>query len=139
MVRVKDNPEVLEMATELSRFGLPIADMSRQLFEEHRFAYLQLVAVALQRAQLDPKRRFVRFDDIARSREQEVADLAECGVTKCQLSVCPSSRTAGLSSAVPLGLGEFSAPPSQRFRGCETKGRGWRKERRKRMQKTPRD
>src|SRR5436305_11141240 len=53
------SPEVLEMATELSRFGLPIADMSRQLFEEHRFAYLQLVATALQRAELDTERRFV--------------------------------------------------------------------------------
>ena len=51
--------EVLEMATELSRFDLPIADMSRQLFEEHRFAYLQLVAAALQRAELDTERRFV--------------------------------------------------------------------------------
>src|SRR5947208_4236520 len=51
--------EVLEMATELSRFDLPIADMSRQLFEEHRFAYLQLVATALQRAELDADRRFV--------------------------------------------------------------------------------
>jgi len=53
------SPEVLEMATELSRFDLPIADMSRQLFEEHRFAYLQLVATVLQRAQLDTERRFV--------------------------------------------------------------------------------
>ncbi|MBV9042809.1 MAG: DHH family phosphoesterase [Acidimicrobiia bacterium] len=53
------SPEVLEMATELSRFDLPIADMSRQLFEEHRFSYLQLVATALQRAELDQQRRFV--------------------------------------------------------------------------------
>jgi phosphoesterase RecJ-like protein len=51
--------EVLQMAAELSRFDLPIADMSRQLFEEHRFAYLQLVATVLQRAQLDTSRRFV--------------------------------------------------------------------------------
>src|SRR5438270_8150573 len=51
--------EVLQMAAELSRFDLPIADMSRQLFEEHRFAYLQLVAAVLQRAQLDTSRRFV--------------------------------------------------------------------------------
>jgi phosphoesterase RecJ-like protein len=51
--------EVLEMATELSRFDIPIAEMSRQLFEEHRFAYLQLVATALQRAELDLERRFV--------------------------------------------------------------------------------
>jgi phosphoesterase RecJ-like protein len=53
------SPEVLEMATELSRFDLPIADMSRQLFEEHRFAYLQLVAAVLQRAELDADLRFV--------------------------------------------------------------------------------
>jgi len=53
------SPEVLEMATELSRFDLPIAEMSRQLFEEHRFTYLQLVATALQRAELDAERRFV--------------------------------------------------------------------------------
>jgi bifunctional oligoribonuclease and PAP phosphatase NrnA len=53
------SPEVLEMATELSRFDLPIAEMSRQLFEEHRFAYLQLVAAVLQRAELDADRRFV--------------------------------------------------------------------------------
>jgi phosphoesterase RecJ-like protein len=53
------SPEVLDMATELSRFDIPIAEMSRQLFEEHRFAYLQLVAAALQRAELDTERRFV--------------------------------------------------------------------------------
>ncbi|SRR5581483_4008970 len=62
--------EVLEMAAELSRFDLPIADMSRQLFEEHRFAYLQLVATVLQRAELDKARRFVATwitrDDLAR-------------------------------------------------------------------------
>ena len=58
------------MATELSRFDLPIATMSRQLFEEHRFAYLQLVATVLQRAELDTVRRFVvtwvTADDLAR-------------------------------------------------------------------------
>src|SRR5438477_191202 len=53
------SPEVFEMASELSRFDLPIADMSRQLFEEHRFAYLELVAAVLQRAKLDAYRRFV--------------------------------------------------------------------------------
>src|SRR5436309_4173695 len=62
--------EVLEMATELSRFDLPIAGMSRQLFEEHRFAYLQLVAAVLQRAELDADRRFVfawiTADDLVR-------------------------------------------------------------------------
>ena len=52
-------PAVFELAAELSTFDLPIASMSRQLFELHRFAYLQLVAVALERAVLDRELRFV--------------------------------------------------------------------------------
>ena len=52
-------PEVFGLAEELSSFGLPIADMTRQLFEEHRFAYLQLIATCLARAELDRDRRFV--------------------------------------------------------------------------------
>jgi phosphoesterase RecJ-like protein len=52
-------PEVFELAAELSAFDLPIASMSRQLFELHRFAYLQLVAVALERAVLDRDLRLV--------------------------------------------------------------------------------
>jgi phosphoesterase RecJ-like protein len=52
-------PEVFALAEELSRFDLPISSMSRQLFEEHRFDYIQLVAAALGRAELDKERRFV--------------------------------------------------------------------------------
>jgi phosphoesterase RecJ-like protein len=52
-------PEVFELAAELSTFDLPIASMSRQLFELHRFAYLQLVGVALERAELDRELRLV--------------------------------------------------------------------------------
>ena len=52
-------PGVFALAEELSAFQLPIADMTRQLFEQHRFAYLQLVATCLSRAQLDPDLRFV--------------------------------------------------------------------------------
>ena len=52
-------PEVFELAAELSTFDLPIASMSRQLFELHRFAYLQLVGVALDRAELDRELRLV--------------------------------------------------------------------------------
>jgi phosphoesterase RecJ-like protein len=52
-------PAVFALAEELSAFDLPIAAMSRQLFEEHRFTYLHLVGAALERAQLDPGRRFV--------------------------------------------------------------------------------
>jgi phosphoesterase RecJ-like protein len=52
-------PEVFELARELSCFDLPIPELSRTLFEEHRFAYLQLLADALQHAQLVPDKRFV--------------------------------------------------------------------------------
>ena len=52
-------PEVFALAHELSLFDLPIAEMSRHLFDEHRFAYLKLIATCLERAELDPKLRFV--------------------------------------------------------------------------------
>jgi len=62
-------PEVFELAAELAQFGLPIAAISRQLFEEHRLAYLRLVGSALGRAELDAGRRFVATwvtaDDLA--------------------------------------------------------------------------
>ena len=67
-------PEVFALAQELAGFDLPIADMTRQLFETHRFAYLQLVAAALARAELDPELRFVAtwitMDDFAALRGQ---------------------------------------------------------------------
>jgi phosphoesterase RecJ-like protein len=52
-------PEVFALATELSAFGLPIQAMTRQLFEEHTFAYLQLIGECLSRARLDRDRRLV--------------------------------------------------------------------------------
>ena len=52
-------PEVFELATELSRFDLPIADLTRQLFEEHSFRYLKMVGACLARAELDTELRFV--------------------------------------------------------------------------------
>jgi bifunctional oligoribonuclease and PAP phosphatase NrnA len=50
---------VFELAAELAAFDLPIAEITRQLFEEHRFAYLQLVSHCLGRAQLDESLGFV--------------------------------------------------------------------------------
>src|SRR5438105_13131193 len=41
-------PAVFELACELASFDLPIAAITRQLFEEHRFAYLQLVAAVVE-------------------------------------------------------------------------------------------
>ena len=42
-----------------SRFDVPVSRLSRQLFEEHRFAYLKLLGEALAAAELDVERRFV--------------------------------------------------------------------------------
>lgn len=52
-------PAVFAMAERLARYDLPIAHLSRCLFEEHRFAYLQMVGEALGNAQLDEARSFV--------------------------------------------------------------------------------
>jgi bifunctional oligoribonuclease and PAP phosphatase NrnA len=52
-------PAVFELARELSCFDVPIPELSRTLFEEHRFAYLQLLARALQNAVLVPEKQFV--------------------------------------------------------------------------------
>ncbi len=67
-------PAVFELARELACFDLPIAELSRTLFEEHRFAYLQLLADALQTAVLVPNKRFV-WTKVSQ------ADLARHGVT----------------------------------------------------------
>jgi phosphoesterase RecJ-like protein len=50
---------VFDLAREFLEFDVPVARLSRQLFEEHRFVYLKLLADALERAQLDSDRRFV--------------------------------------------------------------------------------
>ncbi len=52
-------PDVFALAQELSGFDLPIGSMNRQLFEEHRLAYLRLAGAALLRAEYDGDRRFV--------------------------------------------------------------------------------
>jgi bifunctional oligoribonuclease and PAP phosphatase NrnA len=52
-------PEVFALAQELSEFDLPIAMASRELFEKHRFDYLQMAGACLARAELDPELRFV--------------------------------------------------------------------------------
>ena len=50
---------VFDLARELVEFDVPVARLTRELFEEHRFAYLQLLAEALAGAHLDVERRFV--------------------------------------------------------------------------------
>ena len=50
---------VFQLAEELAAFDLPISELSRTLFEEHRFAYLKLVADVLGQAVLVPEKKFV--------------------------------------------------------------------------------
>ena len=52
-------PEVFDLARRLTEFDVPVARLSRTLFEEHRFAYLQLLAEALANAELVREQRFV--------------------------------------------------------------------------------
>jgi phosphoesterase RecJ-like protein len=51
--------EVFDLARELVAYDVPVSRLSRTLFEEHRFAYLQLLGEALARAVLVPEQRFV--------------------------------------------------------------------------------
>ena len=51
--------EVFALAEELAQYDLPIAEVTRELFEKHRFAYVQLAAMVLARAELDEERSFV--------------------------------------------------------------------------------
>src|SRR5215471_7329882 len=53
------SPRVFDLARELVEFDVPVSRLSRQLFEEHRFAYLQLLAEALASAELDVDHHFV--------------------------------------------------------------------------------
>lgn len=52
-------PAVFELARELVAFDVPVAELSRTLFEEHRFAYLRLLSEVLGRAELYSADRFV--------------------------------------------------------------------------------
>jgi phosphoesterase RecJ-like protein len=62
-------PDVFALATELAGFDLPIASVTRQLFERHRLSFMKLAAAAIQRAEYDADRRFVATwvtaDDLA--------------------------------------------------------------------------
>lgn len=63
-------PETFDFARRLLNFDVPVSTLSRTLFDEHRLAYLRLVAEILGRAELVPEKRFiwaaVYQDDLAR-------------------------------------------------------------------------
>ena len=52
-------PEVFDLARRLTEFDVPVARLSRALFEEHRFAYLRLLGEALANAELVRDQEFV--------------------------------------------------------------------------------
>ncbi|MHB8468127.1 MAG: DHH family phosphoesterase, partial [Acidimicrobiales bacterium] len=95
-------PAVFELAAELASFGLPIPRISRQLFEEHRFAYLKLIAVCLERAVLDADLAFVATwvteDDLVTRGVaiQETEGLIDIVRRACEADVaCVLKETAG--------------------------------------------
>jgi phosphoesterase RecJ-like protein len=113
-------PEVFALAHELSCFDLPIAEMSRQLFEEHRFAYLQLVATCLARAELDPDLRFVatwvtaedfRRHDVSIEETEGLIDLvrrAREAEVSCVLKEAPDGTRVSLRAVSGTDVGAIA-------------------------------
>jgi phosphoesterase RecJ-like protein len=114
-------PEVFELARELSSFDLPIAELSRQLFEEHSFRYLKMVGCCLARAELDRELRFVatwvtNFDldgfDVTIDETEGLIDLvrrtAEAEVA-CVCKETPEGIRVSLRSVSDLDVGAVAA------------------------------
>lgn len=64
-------PDVFHLAEELAEYDLPIARITRELFEKHRFQYVQLLSMALARTELHTERGFV----VAWLTEQDLDDF----------------------------------------------------------------
>jgi bifunctional oligoribonuclease and PAP phosphatase NrnA len=113
-------PEVFAFAAELAAFGLPIPQMSRQLFEEHRFAYLKLIACCLERAELDRELGFVATwvtaDDLATRRvtleeTEGLIDLvrrAKEADVACVLKETPQGTRVSLRSVGALDVSSIA-------------------------------
>jgi len=109
--------ETFALARELAAFDLPIATMSRQLFEQHRFAYVQLVAGCLQRAVLDRDLAFVATWVTAGDLHEHDCDLTETeglidvvrGVAEaevsCVLKEAPDGVRVSLRAVSDLDVG----------------------------------
>ena len=113
--------EVFALAQELASFDLPIAAMSRHLFEEHRFAYLKLVAECLSRAELDVDlglvATWVTAEDLARhgvdlEETESLVDLvrrtAEADVS-CVLKETPDGVKGSLRSIAGTDVAAVAA------------------------------
>ncbi|MDQ2825632.1 MAG: DHH family phosphoesterase [Actinomycetota bacterium] len=113
-------PEVFSLAEELAGFDLPIGSMNRQLFEEHRLAYLRLAGTALQRAEYDGDRRFVATwitaDDLAEhgvglDETEGLIDLirraSEADVS-CVLKETPDGTKVSLRAVTSFDVGQVA-------------------------------
>lgn len=114
-------PEVFALAEELASFDLPIAEATRQLFEEHSFRYLQMVGACLARAELDRELGFVatwvtNFDldgfGVSIDETEGLIDLvrrtAEAEVA-CVCKETPEGIRVSLRSVSDLDVGEVAA------------------------------
>ena len=114
-------PAVFGLAEELASFGLPLARISRELFDEHRFAYVRLAADALSRAELDVARGFVstsvsladleRFDvgyEEAEGLIDWVRSTAEAEVA-CVLKEAPEGFRVSLRAVEHIDVGSIAA------------------------------
>jgi phosphoesterase RecJ-like protein len=113
-------PEVFALAHELSEFDLPIAGMTRRLFEEHRFAYLQLAAACLSRAELDCDLRFVatwlttedleRFDVSIEETEGLIDLIRRAGEAEvsCVLKETPAGIRVSLRAVASVDVGAIA-------------------------------
>jgi phosphoesterase RecJ-like protein len=70
-------PAVFDLARRLTEFDVPVPELSRALFEEHRFAYLKLLGEALDHAVLDGDRLFVWTVVTREMRERHDVSLDE--------------------------------------------------------------
>ena len=88
-------PSVFELARELVAFDVPVSRLSRQLFEEHRFAYLKLLGEALaeRRARRRaPLRLDRRHPGHARRATASPSKRSRASSTSCAGPARPRSR-----------------------------------------------
>ena len=113
-------PEVFALAQEFSQYDLPIARITRELFERHRLAYIKLAAEALERAEYDADRRFVATwvtaEDLARhgvelEEAEGLIDLVrrtfEADVS-CVLKVAPDGTRVSLRAVNEFDVGQVA-------------------------------
>jgi len=96
-------PEVFHLAEELASFDIGIDRIEWELFEKHRFAYLQLVGAVLARTRLDTDSGFVATWCTSE-------DLAEFGVefdeTEGLIDVIRQTAEASISCVIRESPGE---------------------------------